>query len=233
MLKDLTAQLGVVLSKPMLESLERYKEILIDWNQKINLTAIEEPSDIDIKHFADSLTILQYLPKKPLKMIDVGSGAGFPGIPVKIVRNDIEMTLLETVGKKVNFMNEVITKLGLNDINAIHARAEDLANNPDYREKFDVAVGRALASLPTLIEYCLPFVKIGGIFIAMKGSNVDQELGDSKTALSILGGTIEGVNHFNLPTTDMQRTIIIVRKTMTTPQKYPRKAGTPSKQPLI
>ncbi len=227
-------ELAVELEENKLEQLMLYKDILKEWNEKINLTAIEEDKDVIIKHFIDSLTIIPYLNqmKMPVSLVDIGTGGGFPGIPVKISNKDIHVTLLDSLDKRVKFLNEVITRLDLKEIEAVHGRAEDYGLNPEYREKYDVATARAVASLPVLLEYCLPFVRVGGLFIAMKGSSL-EEVEASKRALQILGGEIEDLSELTLPFTDMKRNIIIIRKLRHTSPKYPRKAGKPSRDPLI
>ncbi len=231
-LKEGSQEYGIELSDVQADKFINYAELLKDWNTRINLTAIEEDKDIIIKHFIDSLTIAHYLKKGGLSIIDVGTGAGFPGIPLKIVIDNLKVTLLDSLDKRIKFLNEVINTTQLKDINAVHGRAEDFGANPEYREKFDISTARAVAALPVLLEYCLPFVKIGGTFIAMKGNNI-EELKDSKKALSILGGEIEEVKEISLPFGEMRRNIITVRKLRQTPTKYPRKAGKPSKEPLL
>ncbi len=231
-LKEGSQEYGIELSDVQADKFINYAELLKDWNTRINLTAIEEDKDIIIKHFIDSLTIAPYLTKGGLSIIDVGTGAGFPGIPLKIVIDNLKVTLLDSLDKRIKFLNEVINTTQLKDINAVHGRAEDFGANPEYREKFDISTARAVAALPVLLEYCLPFVKIGGTFIAMKGNNI-EELKDSKKALSILGGEIEEVKEISLPFGEMRRNIITVRKLRQTPTKYPRKAGKPSKEPLL
>lgn len=208
-----------------------YMNILLDWNNKINLTAITEPNEIILKHFVDSITILKEI-KDNSKIVDVGTGAGFPGIPLKIANETFEITLLDSLNKRINFLNEVINKLELKNINSIHSRVEEAGQNKQYREKFDVATSRAVAPLNILVEYMLPLVKVGGICICMKGSDIEEELENSKKAIDILGGKIEKVEKFTLANTDMKRNIIIIRKIKETPSKYPRKAGTPSREPL-
>ena len=208
-----------------------YMTNLLEWNEKINLTAITEEDDIILKHFIDSLTILEYIPEKS-NVIDVGTGAGFPGIPLKIVREDINMTLMDSLNKRITFLNEIINKLGLKKINAIHSRAEELAKMPEHREKYDIAVSRAVANLSTLSEYMIPFVKVGGKCICMKGSNIEEELKTAKNAIKELGGEVEKVINFKLPDSDNERNIIIIKKVRNTKSKYPRKAGMPSKEPL-
>lgn len=231
LLKNGAEKYGVTLDDLMISSLLEYKRILLQWNEKMNLTAIEEDREIITKHFVDSLTILPFL-KDCRSMIDVGTGAGFPGLPVKIAQPSMEIVLLDSLDKRVGFLKAVISELQLAGITAIHSRAEDAGMSVQYREKFDVAVARAVASLPVLLEYCLPFVKTGGIFIAMKGSSKD-EVEIATKALNILGGRIEDVRDFTLPDGEMKRSIIVIRKLRQTPTKYPRKAGKPSKEPLV
>lgn len=214
-----------------LEQFFEYMELLIEWNEKMNLTAITEPEEIILKHFIDSITILKDI-KDNSRVVDVGTGAGFPGIPLKIIREDIEITLLDSLNKRVNFLNEVIEQLKLKKITAIHSRAEELGKNKKYRENFDYATSRAVANLSTLAEYLMPFVKLNGACISMKGSDVETEIEESKKAISILGGEIKNIEKFQLPKSDMNRNIIIINKVKCTPSKYPRKAGTPAKEPI-
>lgn len=210
----------------------KYKNLLQEWNQKINLTAIEDDEGIIIKHFIDSLTILPFIENKAATLIDVGTGAGFPGIPIKMMRDNIEVTLLDSLDKRIKFLDTVNDTLDLKGIKTVHGRAEDFGLKEGYREAFDFAVARAVAQLPVLLEYCLPFVKPGGYFIAMKGNSAD-EVKQSKKALDILGGSIEEVKEFIIPGTDLNRSIVLVKKLRQTPVKYPRKAGKPTKEPLI
>ena len=231
LLKDGAGQLGVRLEDLKVASLLEYKRILLEWNEKMNLTAIEEEREFIIKHFIDSLSILPYL-GDVRSLIDVGTGAGFPGIPLKIAQPSLEILLLDSLEKRVGFLKTVISELKLDGIRALHLRAEDAGKEPSHREKYDAAVARAVAALPVLLEYCLPMVKRGGIFIAMKGSS-REEIEASNKALELLGGKIEEVKEFNLPCSEIKRSIIIVIKFRQTPTKYPRKAGKPSKQPLI
>ncbi|NSW92039.1 MAG: 16S rRNA (guanine(527)-N(7))-methyltransferase RsmG [Firmicutes bacterium] len=229
-------EFGVRLDKGQVDKFFMYMELLKTWNEKVNLTSIKEDRDIIVKHFIDSLSILPYiLPYKNSKssrLIDIGTGAGFPGIPLKIACNELDITLLDSVEKKVKFLEECIDSLKLSKIKAFHGRAEDYGNNPLYREKFDISTARAVANLPVLLEYCLPFVRIGGIFIAMKGKSSD-EVKDSMNAMDILGGKIEIIKQITLPFSDNKRNIIIIKKFRQIPAKYPRKAGKPSKMPLI
>ena len=218
-------------NKKQEDNFNKYMDLLLDWNEKINLTAITDKDDIILKHFIDSLTIEKYI-KDNDKVIDLGTGAGFPGIPIKIKNENIDVTLVDSLNKRVNFLNEVIKELNLRDITAIHSRIEDLAHNKNYREKYDVVTSRAVANMSTLSEYMLPFAKIGGICICMKGPNVDEELENAKGAIKKLGGKIEKVESLTLPDSDIERNIVIIKKISQTDKKYPRKAGTPSKEPL-
>lgn len=224
--------LNINLNELQLSHFTEYKNLLKSWNQKFNLTAIEDDKEIIIKHFIDSLTIYTYIKDRGTNLIDIGTGAGFPGIPIKIVCPELEVSLLDSLEKRVKFLNNVIDSLNIKGISAAHGRAEDYGRNPNYRESFDIAVARAVASLPVLLEYCIPFVKPGGLFISMKGSNL-EELSDSGKALELLGAKVEEVNELVLPFSDSKRSIIIIRKLRHTPTKYPRKAGKPSKDPLL
>ena len=224
-------KLGITLSEIQLKQFYNYMNLLIEWNKKINLTAITEPNEIILKHFVDSLTISKYI-SDGTRVVDVGTGAGFPGIPLKIYRQDIEITLLDSLQKRINFLDEVIRELNLEKIETIHSRVEDFGKDKKYREKFDIATSRAVANLATLSEYLLPLVKIGGKVISMKGSLIEEELENSKNAIKILGGEIERVDEFDLPNSDISRNIILIDKVKETPNKYPRKAGEPSKKPL-
>lgn len=208
-----------------------YMEILIKWNKNINLTAITEPEEVLQKHFIDSLTILPYI-EENATIIDVGTGAGFPGIPVKIAKENTKVILLDALNKRLNFLQEVINTLQLSNIETIHARAEEVGKNKALRENFDIATSRAVAPLNILVEYLLPLVKLGGKCICMKGSNIEEEIGNSKKAIEILGGKIEKISEFNLPNSDIKRNIIVIKKVSKTPEKYPRKPGTPSKEPI-
>ena len=204
----------------------------IELNKNINLTAITEPEEIIKKHFIDSLTISKNI-QKDSSIIDVGTGAGFPGIPLKIVREDINVVLLDALNKRLNFLNEVVKENKLENIETVHFRAEEIGKNKKYREKYDIATSRAVAQLNILAEYLLPLVKIGGKCICMKGSNVEEELKNSKKAITLLGGEIEKIEEFILPDSDIKRNVIIIKKVNSTPAKYPRKPGTPAKEPII
>lgn len=224
-------EFNIKINEEQIKSFEKYMNLLLEWNEKINLTAITQPEEVKLKHFVDSLTVLKYINDDD-KVIDIGTGAGFPGIPLKIMKGNTKITLLDSLNKRINFLNIVIETLNLRNIQAIHGRAEEIARNKLYREKYDVAVSRAVANLSTLSEYMLPFVKVGGKCICMKGANVNEEIEKAKNAIKELGGEIERVDNFYLSDNDNERNIIIIRKVKETSSKYPRKAGMPSKEPL-
>ena len=224
-------KIDVILDEEQIQKFYKYMELLLEWNEKINLTAIVEPRDVILKHFVDSLTICKELQKNKT-LADIGTGAGFPGIPVKILRPDLDITLIDSLNKRVNFLTMVIEALKLEKIIALHGRIEDFGKNKKYREKFDYVTSRAVANLSTLSEYMIPLVKIGGKCICMKGSNINEELKNAEKAIKTLGGKIEKVDTFLLADTDMGRNIILIKKEKATPNKYPRKAGTPAKEPI-
>ena len=230
--KDL-AELGIELTNEQMQQFLRYFELLVEWNEKINLTAITEYGDVLKKHFVDSLSLCKAVDlHKTLKLIDVGTGAGFPGLALKIAFPNLKITLLDSLNKRITFLNEVIRELGLTDIEAVHGRAEDFAGKAEYREQYDLCVSRAVANLTTLSEYCLPFVNNNGYFISYKSEKTEDEIKQAQKAISILGGTIEKQVEFMLPSSDIYRNLVMIRKTNSTPKKYPRKAGLPSKEPL-
>ena len=231
-LTKLASKIEIELSLDEIEKLYKFMYLLLEWNEKINLTAITEPEDIILKHFVDSITIRKYI-KSENKVLDMGTGAGFPGIPLKIISSDTYFTLVDSLNKRIIFLNEVCDKLKLDKIENIHSRAEELAKNKKYREQYDVVTSRAVARLASLVEYMLPFVKVGGKCICMKGSNVDEELIEAKKAINVLGGEIEKVDKFLLPNSDIERNIVIIKKIKNTSCKYPRKPGTATKQPII
>ena len=238
MLDDFNS-LGIELTDKQLEQFNSYYELLIKWNEVMNLTAITEFEDVCKLHFVDSISSAKYFDFKSndFSLIDVGTGAGFPGIPLKIVFPHLHITLLDSLNKRLNFLNEVIDTLNLNEegsIKTLHGRAEDfsMAKEGSLRESFDIAVSRAVANMSTLSEYCLPYVKVGGRFIAYKSEKASDELSKAKSAIHLLGGKLESANEFLLPDSEVSRTICIVEKKENTSKKYPRKAGTPSKQPL-
>ena len=227
-LKDKANKIDSILDENKIDKFYRYMNLLIEWNKKVNLTAIIEPSEIILKHFIDSLTIAKYIKDKE-RVIDVGTGAGFPGIPISIVKEDVNITLLDSLNKRILFLNEVIKFLNLKQIEAVHGRVEEFAKKE--RESYDIATSRAVAPLNILLEYLLPLVKVGGKCICMKGSNV-EEIEEAQNALKVLGGKVEKIEKITLPKSDIMRNIIIIRKVKNTPVKYPRKAGTPSKNPI-
>ena len=218
-------------SVEQLEQFFEYMNLLIEWNEKMNLTAIVEPNEIILKHFIDSITILKEIDNSS-KIIDVGTGAGFPGVPLRIMNPTLNVTLADSLNKRLIFLQEVINKLELKNVEIIHARAEDLGQNKKYRESFDIATSRAVANLSTLSEYLLPLVKKEGKVISMKAGGAQEEIESAKKAIKILGGKIERVEEFKLPQTEIERTIILIKKDEYTPNKYPRKSGIPSKDPI-
>lgn len=231
-LLEVSNKIDISLTNEQVNEFEKYKDLLLEWNEKINLTAIVDEKGIIIKHFIDSLVLLKYINGNK-KVIDIGTGAGFPGIPLKIANDDLDITLLDSLNKRINFLNTVIKELDLNRIEAIHGRTEEFGGNKLFREKYDLAVARAVAKLNVLAEYCLPYVKVNGFFICMKGPNIEEELLEAKNAINVLGGKIEKVEEFTLPEIEDKRSIIIIRKIKGTPKGYPRKAGTPANKPIV
>lgn len=221
------------LSTGQMEQFLDYYQILIEWNKTMNLTAITEFDDVVVKHFLDSLCLVQVVTDlSDQKIMDLGTGAGFPGIPIKIVYPELNFVLVDSVNKKLNFLNYVIERLGLDNIRTVHGRAEDLSRLPEFRQKFDFCVSRAVANLSSLAEYCLPFVKIGGYFISYKSADVEEEVGEARKAIYLLGGRTEQVFQYKLPETDVPRSLVCIKKERGTPKAYPRKAGIPSKEPI-
>lgn len=233
-IKEVFDKMHIELPDGALELLNRYYEMLIDTNKVMNLTTITEYSEVVIKHFADSAAIGCITDMNGnIDVIDVGTGAGFPGIVLKIVYPQLSIVLLDSLNKRVNFLKNVITELGLTDISAIHGRAEDIARNKDYREKFDLCVSRAVANMSSLSEYCLPFVKVGGRFIPYKADGCDEEVKTASKAVNILGGKIRKIESYVIPDTDICRKFVVIDKLRNTSAKYPRKAGLPTKEPLV
>lgn len=223
---------NIAVDRKELDLFEKYYDILIEWNHKFNLTAVTGRDDVYVKHFTDSIALAHYMDLSGKKILDVGSGAGFPGIPLAIIHDDCNIVLIDSLNKRVGFLDTVISSLGLSNVTAVCDRAEELGHDDNFREQFDVVTSRAVAGLNILSEYCLPFVCDGGMFVSYKGSSVDEELSVSDNALSVLGGTIETVEKYNIPFTDIPRSLIFIRKSSATPDKYPRHAGRPLKKPL-
>lgn len=228
-LKELNIQINEIQKKQF----DTFYSMLVEWNKVMNLTGITEYEEVIEKHFVDSLSIVNIFDLSEVNtLIDVGTGAGFPGIPLKIAFPHLKITLLDSLNKRINFLDSVIDELKLDGIYTIHGRAEDFAKKDDYRERYDLCVSRAVANLSTLSEYCLPYIRIGGMFISYKSGDVDDEVLESKKAISILGGKLDNVVKFQLPGTDINRSFIKIEKIKNTGKKYPRKAGLPSKEPL-
>lgn len=226
-------EFSVQLNKRQICQFLKYYEILVEWNSFMNLTGITEYSEVIKKHFIDSLSIVKCLDLSNVStVIDVGTGAGFPGIPLKIVFPQLKVTLLDSLRKRISFLDKVIEELELSDIRTIHGRAEDFARQEKYREQYDLCVSRAVANLSTLSEYCIPFVKIDGSFVSYKSEKISEELLSAERAIKVLGAVLENRMDFVLPDTDMNRTILLIRKKKETPLKFPRKAGLPSKDPI-
>lgn len=233
MLKNRMDRLQIETNENMLEQFDLFYHLLVEWNKVMNLTGITEYEEVVEKHFADSLSLARFLDLNKIHtVIDVGTGAGFPGIPLKIAFPHLKVVLLDSLNKRINFLNEVIAKLDLKEIHTIHGRAEEYGRKPEYREQFDLCVSRAVANLSVLSEYCIPYIRIGGIFIPYKSGEIDEEVAASRKAVDILGGQIDHVEKFQLPDTDIHRSFVFINKIKNTQKKYPRKAGTPAKEPL-
>lgn len=231
--KDLAA-MGVELTAEQINQFLRYYELLVEWNGFMNLTAITEYDEVMKKHFVDSLSLIKtYDVNKKVSVIDVGTGAGFPGLALKIAYPNLQVTLLDSLNKRINFLNEVIAQLGLTGVETVHGRAEDFAKPDKLRGKFDLCVSRAVANMSTLSEYCLPFVKVGGEFISYKSEKINEEMSTAKNAISLLGGKFDRSEEFMLPDSDIYRNLVVIKKVKDTPKKFPRKAGLPAKEPLI
>lgn len=232
-LEEKLLALGISLTERQKEQFQSYYEIMTEWNKVMNLTTITEQEEVNEKHFVDSLSIIKAVdPEKVTTIIDIGTGAGFPGIPLKIVFPHLKVTLLDSLNKRIKFLNALVDNLGLTEVETLHGRAEDFAKNVEYRGAFDLCVSRAVANLSTLSEYCLPYVKKGGYFISYKSGEIEEEVQSGKTAVFLLGGKIDDVVKFQLPESDICRSFVKIKKEKDTPKKYPRKAGLPAKEPL-
>ena len=226
-------ELGIQLTNIQKEQFDRYYELLVEWNKVMNLTGITDYDEVNLKHFTDSLTIVRINNMNNISaVIDVGTGAGFPGLPIKIVFPHIKVVLLDSLNKRIKFLDKVIEELNLDNVVTLHGRAEDYAKKDEYREQFDMCVSRAVANLSTLSEYCMPFIKKGGYFISYKSAESDEEISGSEKAINLLGGRIDKIEKFILPGSDMGRALVKINKVKNTPKKYPRKAGMPGKEPL-
>lgn len=225
-------KVNIHLTDSQLDLFWKYKKLVIEWNEKINLTAITNDLDFAVKHFIDSITIDKYIRDDNKEIIDIGTGAGFPGVPLKILRPNNKIVLFDSLNKRLKVLDDIIEKLGLKNIVTLHGRAEEIFKNMEYREKFDIATSRAVAGLNVLAELMLPAVKVSGICICMKGNNAEEEIRDAEKAIKILGGKIIKVDKIILPELNQERNIIIIEKIKPTPKTYPRKPGTPQKMPL-
>jgi 16S rRNA (guanine527-N7)-methyltransferase len=224
--------LRLALSPDQIDRFARFADLLIEWNRRFNLTAIVDPRDIVIKHFLDSLSAARSIPPGPIKLIDVGAGAGFPGLPIKLVRPDVSLTLLEATRKKCDFLQAVINDLQLTDVVVVNGRAEEAGRMSEHREQYDVAIARAVAELPTLIEYMLPFVQAGGLALAQKSKEAEKETQRAAAAIAALGGRLREITPVAVPELNEVRYLVTIEKIEGTPQKYPRRAGVPTKKPL-
>ncbi len=232
-MKEACEDIGLDFNENKYNQFVIYKDLLKEWNEKINLTAITDDTQIFIKHFVDSIEIFKFPFLKTAKnIIDVGTGAGFPGLPMKIVKPDLNLVLLDSLNKRINFLNEVIKELSLENIKTIHSRAEDLSRERLYRESFDASVSRAVANLSVLCELCIPYIKVGGYFVALKGPAITEELKAAEKAISVLGGKLEKVIQVKISDTDLQHNVVVIKKIKSTPNQYPRKAAAISKNPI-
>ena len=226
-------ELGIILDDKQKQQFVKFYELLVEWNKVMNLTGITEYEEVNEKHFVDSLSIVKAVDMNSVEsVIDIGTGAGFPGIPLKIAFPHLKVVLLDSLNKRLNFLNTVIDELELTDIKTIHGRAEDFAKQTDYREQFDLCVSRAVANLATLSEYCIPYVEMDGLFVPYKSGEIAEELEQSKKAVHVLGGKIEDIVKFQLPGTEIGRSFVKIRKVQNTAKRYPRKAGLPGREPI-
>ncbi len=236
LLSDSARYLGLELSEEHLRAFEIYYRELVAWNEKCNLTAITDYEQVQVKHFLDSLTCLLAVgcPRSEVqgRAIDIGAGAGFPGLPLKIVCPGLQLTLLEATGKKVRFLEHIVNRLELEGVEVIQGRAEEVGRDPAHRERYDLALARAVASLSVLVEYALPFCRVGGLFVAQKGPEVEPEVEAAEAAITILGGKLHRIMHLELPPLAEPRSLVVIEKVAPTPEKYPRRPGIPSKRPL-
>ncbi|MGI6095931.1 MAG: 16S rRNA (guanine(527)-N(7))-methyltransferase RsmG [Lachnospiraceae bacterium] len=229
-------ELGIALSEQQKKQFIQYYELLTEWNKVMNLTGITQWEEVQMKHFVDSLSIVKGMDMSQIHtLVDVGTGAGFPGVPIKIVFPHIRVVLLDSLNKRLKFLQEVIDQLSLKEIETVHGRAEDIAKKPEYRDRFDLSVSRAVSRLCSLSEYCLPFVRQGGYFVSYKGGKAEEEIQESKKAISVLGGKLERVIEFSFEdqTENIERSLVMIKKIKATPKKYPRKAGLPTKEPIL
>lgn len=232
LLKNACNELGLNITDTQVQQFLKYKSLLLDWNEKINLTAITDDKEIILKHFVDSISVCKYIDFEGKSFIDVGTGAGFPALPIKIMQKDAKVTLLDSLNKRINFLKIVCDDLALDKVSFVHSRAEDSGQDKLFREQFDFCVSRAVANLSVLSEFDLPFVKVGGYFVALKGPLLDSEILEAEKAIKTLGGEIEKIETINIPFTDINHKIVFIKKLRQTPKQYPRKAGKVSKNPI-
>ena len=230
-LKEKAKKININLDEKQLTLFFKYKKLILEWNKKINLTAIKEDCEFIDKHFIDSLTIAKYIDNKGTKMIDIGTGAGFPGIPINILKGN-DITLFDSLNKRLKVLDNIIEELNLKNIKTLHGRAEETFKKSEHREKYEIATSRAVANLNVLVEYMLPALKIGGIAVCMKSGSIEEELKEAKKAIKILGGKVDKIEKITLPETQIQRSIVVIKKEKKAPNKYPRKPGAPTKEPI-